>query len=191
MTKRPRPTMHGRDHATDGPDPIPNLAAGLIIADEGDELPSEPVLNFTGGGIDASWNPGADRIDVTVPTSMHMDADNTGGYFHAITSGAAADGYGTRLTSTGGDTAGAVGITSTGGSGIGLEVKGTTIAIKASTDGGSSDTGIYVSMTPHGNGIFVYCADGTGLDVQAGSTRFKVDNAGVHINTGTSILADL
>src|SRR5262245_58104517 len=55
MTKHPRPVMHGRDHATDGPDPIPNLAEGLVIADEGVALPAEPELNFTGGGVQASW----------------------------------------------------------------------------------------------------------------------------------------
>lgn len=57
--------MHGRDHAPDGPDPVP--MGGHIIADEGIKLPTQPVLNFIGAGVTATDNPTDGTTDVTIP----------------------------------------------------------------------------------------------------------------------------
>lgn len=75
MPRRPKPQTHGRDHEHGGADPqrihyddVGGAGAGgLAIADEGSVLPSEPTLNFTGDGVTATDNPGASRIDVTIP----------------------------------------------------------------------------------------------------------------------------
>lgn len=193
--KKAKPVIHGRDHAPDGADPIP-AGGTLQIADEGVVLPDEPILNFTGGGVQAVWNPGAGRTDVTVPTSMHMDADNIGSFLQVDTTGHAADGYGIRLRSSG-DTTAAVGIASTGGSGIGLDVQGTQYAIKASTDGGSTDV-VISAFTTLGDAAHIATANGIALSIDAttgtsilikygGGNMFKIDGTGIYMAVAPTI----
>lgn len=165
---------HAGDHVFTGPDPfhmhydkvgLPAGGAGdgvaiVHVEYNGDLLPDEPILNFTGGYITATSDPANSRTNILGPdlsSTIEFDEDASGGFLDVTTTTDAGSTFrgGGNIVSAG-----------AGGNGVGV-IMGT-----ADTGGGRTGLSIYFPSA--------YAGD-MAVDIVIAGTHFEINATGVFI----------